>query len=77
MKLRGALKLLVATTLGLPLLQTLLSWVSGLLESMGDSGTAVVVSQIGRGAGILWLVSLTALIVVLAVRSLDETPPQS
>lgn len=77
MKLRGTLKLLVATTLGLPLLQTLLSWVSGLLESMGDSGTAVIVSQIGRGAGILWLVSLTALIVVLAVRSLDETPPQS
>ncbi|MEQ8838260.1 MAG: hypothetical protein RID07_15745, partial [Lacipirellulaceae bacterium] len=71
------LKVLLATTLGLPLLQTLLSWVSGLLDSMGDTGTASVVSQIGRGAGILWLVSLTALIVVLAVRSLDESPPQN
>ncbi|MEQ8208619.1 MAG: hypothetical protein RH917_02210 [Lacipirellulaceae bacterium] len=77
MRLRGALKVLLATTLGLPLLQTLLSWVSGLLDSMGDTGTASVVSQIGRGAGILWLVSLTALIVVLAVRSLDESPPQN
>lgn len=77
MKLRGALKLLLATTLGLPLLQTLLSWVSGLLKSMGDAGTAGVVSQIGRGAGILWLVSLTALIVVLAVRSLEDSPPQN
>ena len=76
MNLRGALKFLLITTLGLPVLQTLLVWVSGLLTSIGDETTANAVGQIGRGAGILWLVSLTALVVVLAVRSLDEPPAE-
>ncbi|QDT00004.1 hypothetical protein HG15A2_33390 [Adhaeretor mobilis] len=75
MNLRGALKFLLITTLGLPVLQTLLVWVAGLLTSIGDETTANVVNQIGRGAGILWLVSITALVVVLAVRSLDDPPP--
>jgi hypothetical protein len=72
MSLRLATKSLLGIVLGLPLLHAILAWVSALLGAMGDDGGAAVVGRVGLGIGILWLASLAALVIVLALRSLDE-----
>ena len=72
MPLRLATKSLLCIVLGLPLLHAILAWVSALLDAMGDDSGAAVVSRVGLGIGVLWLASLAALVIVLALRSLDE-----
>jgi hypothetical protein len=72
MSARSAVKLLLALSIGLPLLQAILFWIGGLLEAMGDEAASGALSRIQMAAGVLWLISLSGLVVVLAVRSLEE-----
>ncbi|MCG8449515.1 MAG: hypothetical protein MI725_08050 [Pirellulales bacterium] len=69
---RTTVKILLALVLGLPLLQAVFSWVGGLLEVMGDQAAADVLAQINTAGRIAWLVSIVGLVVVLAVRSVEE-----
>jgi hypothetical protein len=68
----SAVKLMLALTLGLPLLQAVLMWVGGLLTAMGDPTTSTVLGHINTATGIAWLVSVVGLVVALALQSLDE-----
>jgi hypothetical protein len=68
----SAVKLMLALTLGLPLLQAVLMWVGGLLTAMGDPVTSKVLGHISTATGIAWLVSVVGLVVALALQSLDE-----
>jgi hypothetical protein len=72
MTLRTGLKVLLGLALGLPLVQSLLVWVAGLLRAMGDAAAADVIGRINTAAGVLWLVSLVALVVLLAVNAVNE-----
>lgn len=72
MTLRTALKTLLGLALGLPLVQSLLFWVAGLLTAMGDAGGATFLNRANTVLGVVWLASLTGLVVALAVRALDE-----
>ena len=72
MTLRAGLIILLGLTLGLPLVQSLLWWVAGLLNAMGDAPAATAIGRISMGAGILWLASLVALVVLLAARAVNE-----
>jgi len=68
---------LLAVSIGLPLLQAVLFWIGGLLGAMGDEVAAGVLTRIQTVAGVLWLISLVGLVIVLAVKTLDEddAPP--
>jgi hypothetical protein len=70
--LRTGLVILLGLTLGLPLVQSLLWWVAGLLKAMGDEPAATAIGRISIGAGVLWLASLVALVVLLAVKAVSE-----
>ncbi|MEM9658747.1 MAG: hypothetical protein AAF961_10335 [Planctomycetota bacterium] len=72
MNLRSMVKLLLGLAIGLPLLQSLLHWIGGLLTAMGDTAAAAVLANVHTAAGVLWLISLLGLLVLLAVRSLDD-----
>ena len=67
MTIRSAIRLLLGLAIGLPVLQTLLFWVSGLLTAMGDEAAANFLQRVNLGAAVLWLVSLVGLIVLLGV----------
>jgi hypothetical protein len=75
MTLRTALKMLLGFALGLPLLQSLLFWIAGLLAAMGDAAGAAFLHRTNTVLGVLWLASLTGLVIALAFRALDEHPP--
>jgi hypothetical protein len=72
MRSRSAVKLMLALTLGLPLLQAVLVWVGGLFTAMGDPTTSTVLGHVNTATGIVWLVSVVGLVVALALQSLDE-----
>ena len=72
MTTRSALRLLLGLTLGLPLVQMLLYWVAALLTAMGDAAAARVIQRLMVGNGVLWLIVLVGIIVLLAVRAIDD-----
>jgi hypothetical protein len=72
MTIRSALKLLLGLALGLPLLQTLLFWVAGLLGAMGDAAAANFLGRMNVGVGVLWLAALVGLVVLLAMKAVNE-----
>ncbi len=72
MSSRTVVKLLLVLVLGLPVLQASLVWIGGLLGAMGDATTATVLSSVNTATGVVWLVSVVALVVALAIRTLDE-----
>ncbi|HEX6963554.1 MAG TPA: hypothetical protein VF175_16930 [Lacipirellula sp.] len=72
MNLRSALRLLLGLALGLPLLQMLLFWVARLLSAMGDAAAARIIERLMVVNGVVWLVALLAIIVLLAVRAIDD-----
>ena len=74
MTLRTATKLLLGLALGLPLLHSLLAWVAALLNAMGDEPAAAVTGHVGTVIGVFWLASLAALVIVLALKSLNDQP---
>jgi len=69
---RTAVKLLLVLVLGLPLVQAVLGWVGGLLTAMGDGSAETILGHVNTAAGIVWLLSVVGLLVMLAIRSLDE-----
>lgn len=73
MNLRNSMKTLLVLVLGLPILLAVLEWVAGLFAAMGDDVTANVLGHISTGARVIWLVSLVAAVVVLAIQSLELT----
>jgi len=76
MTLRNSLKSLLSLVLGLPILQVVLVWVSGLLSAMGDIAAAGVLGQVNTATRVIWIVSVVALVVVLAVQALDKPENQ-
>lgn len=72
MPLRFTLRLLVGFTLGLPLVQMLLYWVAKLLSAMGDAAAARVMGRLMVINGVVWLVVLLGMIVLLALRAIDD-----
>jgi hypothetical protein len=84
MTIRSGIKILLGLAIGLPVLQTLLYWVSGLLAAMGDEAAANFFQRFNLGTAVLWLVSLVGLIVLLGAHAvsdprlvhdeIDETP---
>jgi len=74
MTLRRAVQVLLAIVIGLPLVQAIFLWTSGLLSAMGDKAAAGVVGHLNTAVGVAWLVALVGLVVALAIRSLNEPP---
>jgi hypothetical protein len=72
MTIRTALKLLLGLTLGLPMLQSLLYWVSGLLASMGDDAAATAFQRLHIAVGVAWLVCLIGLVISLAMKAIGD-----
>jgi hypothetical protein len=72
MTIRNALKLLLGLTLGLPMLQSLLYWVAGLLASMGDAAAATAFSRLHIAVGVAWFVCLIGLVITLALKAIDD-----
>ena len=72
---RNTIRGLLLAVVGLPVLQAVIFWVSGLLVAMGDAAAAGVLRHIGTAAGVLWLVGLVALVIGLAVRTLENEGP--
>ena len=73
---RTAVKFLLVLVLGLPLLQAVFSWVSGLLSAMGDGTAAEVIAHLNTAGRVAWLVSIVGLVVALAVESVEKTGEQ-
>ncbi len=77
---RNAVRILLLAVVGLPILQAVLFWVSGLLTAMGDESAAGVLRHIGTATAVLWLTSIIGLVVAVAVRVVQSDsspgPPQ-
>lgn len=76
MNSRQAVKWLLIAALGLPLAQSLLAWIAGLLTAMGDSAAAHVLQRCGTAVSVLWVIALVSLLIALAIRSLGEDGPR-
>lgn len=70
--LRNVLLGLVMAALGLPSVALVVLAVARVLSAMEDRAGAAVLDRVVLGLGILWLVSVVALVLVLAVRGLAE-----
>jgi hypothetical protein len=77
MTLRTAIRYLLLTVIALPIAQIVFVWVGGLLQAMGDEAAAIVLGHMGTAAGVLWVLALVGLVVLLAVKALEEPPPKS
>lgn len=77
MTLRSATKALLVLALALPVVQAVLEWVGGLLESMGDAAGAAIVGHVGTACQVVWSVSLVGLVIVLALVVLSEEGRES
>jgi hypothetical protein len=72
MTLRSAAKTLLVLALSLPIVQTVLIWVAGLLTSMGDAPGAQIVSHVATACQVVWAVGLVGLVIVLALVVLND-----
>jgi hypothetical protein len=68
-------RLLIGVLL-LPLAIVLAVAVAGLLSAMNDAAGAYVMNRLALGLGIVWVLGLIALLLALAVNSLQEGPPR-
>jgi hypothetical protein len=71
---RRCLRILLTLVLALPLVQATLLWVGGLLAAMGDAAASRVLHHVNTTVGVTWALTLVAIVVLLAVRALDESP---
>ncbi len=76
MTLRSAAKTLLVLALALPIAQSVLVWVRGMLASMGDQEGGAIIGHVGTACGVAWLLSLVGLVIVLAIVILSERPPE-
>jgi cobalamin biosynthesis protein CbiD len=72
MTFRAAAKTLLVLALALPVMQSTLVWVAGLLTSMGDAAGAEIVRQVVTACQVVWAVGLVGLVIVLALVVLNE-----
>jgi hypothetical protein len=72
MTIRTAIKYLLGLTLGLPMLQSLLYWVAGLLASMGDDAAAEAFQRLHIAVAVAWLVCLIGLVITLAIHAVSD-----
>lgn len=77
MTIRNALKLLLGLTLGLPMLQSLLYWVAGLLASMGDTAAASAFGRLHIAVGAAWLVCMIGLVITLALKAIGDSDAET
>jgi Mn2+/Fe2+ NRAMP family transporter len=77
MTLRSAAKTLLVLALALPVVQAVLTWVAGLLTSMGDAAGAAIVRHIATACQVTWAVSLVGLIIALALVVLNDQCQES
>ncbi|HVT30673.1 MAG TPA: hypothetical protein VHE81_21875 [Lacipirellulaceae bacterium] len=75
MPLRSAAKTLLVLAIAMPVVQSVLVWVRGMLASMGDPEGGAIIGYIGTACGIAWLLCLVGLLVVVALIVLNEPPP--
>ncbi len=76
MTLRAATKTLLVLTLALPIAQSVLVWVRGLLTAMGDEEGGEIIGYIGTACQVIWSLSLVGLVIVLSLLVLNERPPE-
>lgn len=76
MTLRSATKTLLVLTLALPIAQSVLLWVRGLLVSMGDQEGGTIVGYVGTTFQVIWSLILVALVIVLSCYVLTDRPPE-
>lgn len=76
MDCRRCLRILLTLVLALPLVQATLLWVGALLAAMGDAAASRVLHHINTAVGVAWVLTLVAIVVLLAVRALDESPTE-
>jgi hypothetical protein len=75
MTLRSTIRCLLLASIALPIAHLVLVWVGGLLAAMGDRSGAAVLGHLGTAIGVMWALALVGLVIVLALKVLDE-PPQ-
>jgi hypothetical protein len=68
---------LIVGALGLPIALCVLYAVAKLLEAMQDFTGADVLGRINLGLFALWAINLVALLIVSAINSLKQPPPDS
>ena len=71
---RPAAKTLLLLALALPVVQCVLMCVRGLLTSMGDNEGATIIGHVGTACLALWVLTLVALVIVLAIIAVTEDP---
>ena len=76
MTLRSALKTLLVLALALPVAQSVLVWVRGMLNSMGDAEGGAIIGHVGTTCQVAWALCLVGLVIVLAIVVLNEPPPR-
>jgi membrane associated rhomboid family serine protease len=74
MTLRSATKTLLVLALGLPVVQSVLFWIVGMLASMGDEPGANIIRHVGTGCQVVWSIALVGLVISLAMLVLNERP---
>ena len=72
MSLRSAAKTLLVLALALPVVLATLTWVAGLLTSMGDAAGAEIVRHVATACQVVWAVGLVGLVIVLALVMQNE-----
>jgi hypothetical protein len=74
MTLRSTARLLLVFALGLPVVQTVLFWIQGMLTSMGDEAGAAMIRNVSTGCQVVWSIALVGLVIVVAILVLNERP---
>jgi len=72
MNLRSATKVLLVLTLALPIIQSVLYWIAGMLVSMQDEAGAAIIRHVSTGCQVAWSVAVVGLIIMLAMLVLSE-----
>jgi hypothetical protein len=75
MTLRTATKTLLVLALALPIIQSVLFWIAGMLVSMGDEPGAAIIRHVSTGCQVVWSVSLVGLVIAVAMLVLNERRP--
>jgi len=76
MTFRTATKSLLVLALALPILQSVLYWIAGMLLSMGDEPGAAFIRHVSTACQVVWSASVVGLVIVLAMLVLIERPPE-
>jgi uncharacterized membrane protein YdcZ (DUF606 family) len=68
----NAMRTLLVLAVGLPVVHAVLTFVSGLLGSMGDAGGAAIVRHVGTACLVAWAVSLVGMLILMAIVITNE-----